>query len=150
MAKATVPGRGLPEHEPTHYINVDLDIFSAARLDRLVQAMGDDVSVLYVGGESRQYEAHLELESRELSVTPDRTILGFVKLIERLPPRERKTWDRARAREFNIGIQAGLVPHGFELHLEPRTIEAVVAVRATLAVTVYAPDLHLSSSSRLS
>ena len=46
--------------------------------------MGDDVSVPYLGGEYRQFEAHLKLESRELSVTPDRTILGFVKLIDRL------------------------------------------------------------------
>ena len=42
-----------------------------------------------------------------------------------------------------------MVPHGFELRLKRRTIEAVIAVRATLAVTVYAPDLQVVSTSQL-
>ena len=100
VAKTTVPRRRLRTHEPTHYVNVDLDILSAAALTGLVQAMGDNVSVLYVGGESRQFEAHLELASPRLSTTPDRAIVGFVKLIDRLPPRHRETWDRARSREL--------------------------------------------------
>lgn len=111
--------------------------------------MGDDVVVLYVGGESRQFEAHLELASPRLSTTADRAMVRFVKLIDRLPPRRRKAWDRAQSREFNIGIEAGLVPHGFELRLKRRTIEAIVGVRATLAVTVYAPDLQVVSTSQL-
>ena len=149
VAKTTVARRRLRRLERTHYLNVDLDILSAAALDGLVQAIGDNVSVLYVGGESRQFEAHLELASQRLSTTPDRAIAGFVKLIDRLPPRHRKTWDRAQSREFNIGIEAGLVPHGFELRLKRHTIEAIVAVRATLAVTIYAPDLQAVSRSQL-
>jgi len=43
--------------------------------------MGDDVVVLHVGGESRQFEAHLELASPRLSTTADRAIVGFVKLM---------------------------------------------------------------------
>ena len=111
--------------------------------------MGDDVVVLHVGGESRQFEAYLELASPRLSTTADRAMVRFVKLIDRLPPRRRKAWDRAQSREFNIGIEAGLVPHGFELRLKRRTIEAIVGVRATLAVTVYAPDLQVVSTSQL-
>jgi hypothetical protein len=142
VGNATIARRGQSSHEPTHYINVDLDIQSATALDGLVRAMGDDVSVLYVGGASRQFEAHLELTSLYASTTADRAIVRFIKLIERLPHRDRKTWDRARSREFNIGIQAGLQPHGFELRVQPRTIEAIATIKATLVVTVYAPDLQ--------
>ena len=61
----------------------------------------------------------------------------------------RRIWDRARSREFNVGIRAGLQPNAFEFRLKRRTIEAMTGVRGALVVTVYAPDLTVVSVSRL-
>jgi hypothetical protein len=130
------------ECEPTHYINVDLDIVSSVPLDDLVRAMGEDAFVLYVGRARRKYEAHLELASSHRGMSADETIAGLTRLIQVLPPSQRKVWDSAKVREFNIGIEAGLAPHGFELRLDRRTLDAVSDVRATLVVTVYALDLQ--------
>jgi len=128
--------------EPTHYMNVDLDIVSSVPLDDLVHAMGEGAFVLYVGGARRKYEAHLELASCRTSMAADKTIIGLTRLLEALPPRHRKVWDSAKARLFNIGVQAGLEPHSFELHLDRRTLDAIADVRGSLVVTVDAPDFQ--------
>jgi hypothetical protein len=128
------------KHEPTHYANVDLDVYSRVPLDGFVQALGDEVFALYAGGARRKYEAHLELASSQ-TVSADDTILALARLIRNLPRGFRKIWDSAQRREFNIGIEAGLEPHDFELRLQQRTLKAVTDVRGVLVITVYAPDL---------
>jgi hypothetical protein len=119
---------------------LDLDIFSRVSLKGLVDAMGEEALVLYVGGAGRKYEAHVELASSgHLGMTADRTIRGLARLVKCLPPSYRKIWDLAKSREFNVGIEAGLEPHSFELRLDRRTVDAVRDVGGTLVVTVYAP-----------
>ena len=130
---------------PTQFLNVDLDIFSRVPLDGLVHAMSDKVFALYVGGKGRNYEAHVELASSPTGITADRTIVAFTRLIKQLPPRHRRVWDQAQAREFNVGIEAGFKPpHAFEVRLKRRTIEAIAEVQATLVVTIYAADLEVT------
>ena len=129
------------EPEPTHYVNVDLDVYSRVPLDGFVQALGDEAFVLFVGGGRRKFEAHLELASSHMAMSPDDTIVGLTRLIRGLPRVQRKVWNSAQRREFNIGIEAGLEPHGFELRLQQRTLKAITDVGGVLVITVYAPDL---------
>lgn len=133
------------EPEPTHYANVDLDVYARVPLDGFVQALGDEAFVLYVGGGRRKYEAHVELASSHMDMSADDTIIGLIRLIQSLPRAHRKIWDSAERREFNIGIEAGLEPHGFELRLQQGTLKAITDVRGVLVVTVYAPDLRDAS-----
>jgi len=126
--------------EPTHYANVDLDVYAGVPLDGFVQALGEEAFVLHVGGRRRSYEAHVELASSHMDMSPDDTIAGLIRLIRGLPRIHRKIWNSAKRREFNIGIHAGLDPHGFELRLQQRTVQAVAAVQGVLVITVYAPD----------
>jgi len=144
--KRTVKNAGRLTCEPTRYANVDLDIFSRVSLKGLVDAMGRDALVLYVGGEEQKYEAHVELASSHMA-TADRTIIGLTRLVKRLPPRYRKVWDSATSREFNVGIEAGLEPHSFELRLKRRTVDAVRNIGGALVVTVYSPVLEEAKAS---
>ncbi|HWL65885.1 MAG TPA: hypothetical protein VNP73_07915 [Actinomycetota bacterium] len=138
----TVKNTGRLTCESTRFVNVDLDIFSRVSLTGLVDAMGEAALVLYVGGTGRKYEAHVELASSgHVGMTADRTIIGLTRLVKRLPPRYRKVWDSAKSREFNVGIEAGLEPHSFEVRLDRRTVDAVREVGGALVVTVYAPDI---------
>jgi hypothetical protein len=136
------------EREPTHYCNVDLDVYAGTPLEGLVQALGDKAIVLYVGGGRRKYEAHVELASSHMDLSADDTILGLISLIRGLPRVHRKTWDLAKRREFNIGIEAGLEPHGFELRLQQQTLRAISDVGGVVVITVYAPDLQEATSPR--
>src|SRR5215475_10324127 len=111
MTKRTIVYR---KAELTHYANVDLDVYSRLPLDGFVQALGDEAFVLYVGGSGRKYEAH-ELASSHMDMSADDTIVELTRLIGRLPPVHRKIWNSAQRREFNIGIEARLEPHSFEL-----------------------------------
>jgi hypothetical protein len=133
--------------EPTHYANVDLDVYAGVPLDGFVQALGNEAFGLYVGGGRRKYEAHVELASSDVAMSADDAIVGLIRLIRALPRVHRKIWDSAKRREFNIGIYAGLEPHGFELRLQQRTLKAIADVGGVLVITVYAPDLRETSLS---
>lgn len=125
----------------THFANVDLDIISRNNLEPLAAALGKRVVVLYVGGEQRLYEAHFELrESYKANRDADVLIRRFVELIRKLPRHARQLWNDARSREFNIGIECGMVPHSHELRVGATTLKAVAAVGGSIVITTYAPD----------
>ncbi len=131
--------------ESTYFLNVDLDIYAAQPLDDLAAAFGKTVRALFVGRERRRYSAHLALRASGYGQSPDRIILGFVRLIEKLPRSQRSTWNRALLRQFNIGIQAEKQPRSFELPVKAKTLAAAARVGADLVVTVYAPNPELAN-----
>ena len=137
------------DYSSTHFLNVDLDIYSMTSLEPLVAALGEDVFVLHVGRSGRRYEAHLETAGSGYRHVPDRTIAELVAMIEKLPARARKLWTTATRREFNIGIQAEKAPASFELQLLPKTVAAVARVNATFVVTVYAPKKRQQRTGRV-
>jgi hypothetical protein len=121
----------------SHFMNVDLDIYSRSSLEPLVAEMGHRALVLFVGRVKRTYEAHLEL--RRITNTADATIRGFCALIHALPKSQRKLWDEAKIREFSVGIQAQLKPNTFEVTLDERTVKAASEVNARINFTIYSP-----------
>ena len=128
------------EEDGTRFLDVDLEIFSNVPLDPIAEAFGEKVSVLYVGKTEHRYSAHFELVYDPRRKAPDRIIRGLVRLVERLPKQARRLWDRATAREFNIGIEAAGRSPALELRLQPQTLAAVAAVDGRIVVTVYAPE----------
>lgn len=128
------------DHEEgrTLFANVDFEVFSRTPLDGLVAALGRKVSVMYQGKWKPGYAAMFEWRNG-WNWPADRRIRRFVQAIEALPRRERRLWDAATSRRFDIGIEAGHKPHMFQLHLKPATVEAVTRVGGEIVVTVYAP-----------
>ena len=124
-----------PPGSATQFLNIDLDIWSASPLEPLVKAFGRKVLILRVGKERRGYGAHLELAAQ--SDKPDVVLRRFVRLVEELPRSARTLWNRARVREFNIGIQSAPKPYSFELTLKDATVRAVAGVHARIGMTVY-------------
>jgi hypothetical protein len=53
----------MEDEEGTHFLNVDLEIFSRARLDPIVDAFGEKVSVLHVA-DSREFNVGIEAAAR--------------------------------------------------------------------------------------
>jgi len=123
--------------EGTHFINVDLDIFSRVSLQPLVSALGEKVFVLHLGRYKRTYSAHLEVT--RVTKDADSTIRAFCRLIEALPKAERGLWDIAKVRDFNIGVQAEAQPFSHEFAIAAQTVKAVSALGARIVFTVYAP-----------
>ena len=129
----------------THFLNVDLDIYSRSNLEPLVAALGKRVFVLYVGCHKRTYEAHLEVAAN--ASTADAVIKKFAALINSLPKSARKLWDTAKRRDFSIGVQAAVQSEVVDIALEPATIRAVAALNARIVITVYAPRTKASTAS---
>jgi glycosyltransferase involved in cell wall biosynthesis len=125
----------------THFINVDLDIYSKSDLEPLVAALGERVYVLYVGRLRRTYEAHLELAfSAARSHNADAYIRRFATLIAALPKAQRELWDTAKSREFSIAVHAQMQPFSWETVLSAETVAAAARLKARIGFTVYVPE----------
>jgi hypothetical protein len=111
-------------------------------LDGFVQALGDEACVLFVGGGRRKYEAHVELATSHMAMSADDSTVALIRLIRGLPRLHQTIWDSAQRREFNVGIETGLEPNGFEFRLQRQTLQAIADVGGVLVITVYAPDLR--------
>ena len=126
--------------DTTHFLNVDLDVHSKSNLQPLVTAMGKKVHVLFVGRIKRTYQVHLELWESGLSESADSIVRGFCALIRALPKAAVELWNSAKVRDFNIGVQAAMQPHAYEIALAPETVRAAAEVNARIVLSVYAPE----------
>lgn len=120
----------------THYLNVDLEIYSKRDLQPLVKCFGRKVCALYIGREYGKFCVKLEVAKNVR--TADAAIRAFCGLIEDLPKPERALWNSAAVRSFSIGIQAGTHPNPYDFTIRPKTVEAVSRVGAQIVLTVYA------------
>ena len=130
-----------PPGSSTQFLNVDLDLWSKSSLEPLIKAFGRKVVALHMGKDGREYRAHLELATE--SDNPDVAVRRFVKLVEALPRPAKALWNRARVREFNIGVQSAARPHSFEMRLKDATVRAVARVNGQIGMTVYGASVPL-------
>ena len=78
------------DDEGTHFLNVDLEVFSRAPLDELVAARGEKIDVLHVGKWGRHYAAHLEVSGSGYQAQAERLIHRFVAMVRALPSSKRR------------------------------------------------------------
>lgn len=123
----------------THFLNVDLDVFSRASLEPLAAAFGSTVLPLNVGRDGRRHRAHFELNAGNRK-SADALIAAMVALVKGLPKSARSVWNGAYRRDFNVGVQAGFKPRSYELSLTPETLKLVSSVNARVVLTIYAAE----------
>jgi hypothetical protein len=128
------------QDDETEFLNVDLEVFSRESLAPFAKGLGRSVHVLHEGRWARRYAACLELWGSGYGQTADAIIRRMVRLLNKMPRSAKLLWNRAQVKQFNIGIQAGTKPRGFELKVRPATLQAVARLGAQLVVTVYAVD----------
>lgn len=127
----------------THFLNVDLDIYSKSPLDNLIAALGESIHVLFVGKRDKHYFAILEeagfdhSETGRYPIDADRTINKLIALVNKLPKDARKIWNKASVKEFNIGIQAGYGKRIHEVRLKTKTLKAVTEMGGNILVWTY-------------
>lgn len=129
------------------FCNVDLDIFSSSDLQPLVSALGNRVIDLFVGKVRQTYEAHLEL-NWSLHKNPSLIIVRFCRLIESLPQKERKIWNGAKIKCFDIGIEAPERNNHFWHRLSPDAVRSAAEIGAQIAITVYGPMKTMRAKKR--
>ena len=132
-------GRGVwQQEEGTRFLVVDLDVISKRSLSTLIKAFDRHL----VGNDQERYGSRYlaTFHARGWNLTADREIHELATAVKKLPKEARMVWDRAQSREFNIGIAADREPRLREFMFSPRTIALVAQVRATIVITVYAPE----------
>jgi len=121
------------------FLNVDLEIDSASKLDSLAAEMGKRVMVLHSGPGSKPRRHLLALESSRFLRDPDAVIHALCSVVESLSPASRRIWQRAR-KEFDVGYELRPSERSSRFSLRPDTLERVAALGATLTVTYYRGD----------
>lgn len=130
--------RGRAAPEPTHFLNVDLDVAGAAAvIGEIADALDRRLLLLHRDTAGRRRAAHYE--SRRQHATPDAALRAIATVIEGLPPRAKRAWRAATVRDFNVGVQAGRLPHATEYAIAPATAARIATLGARLVLTVYAP-----------
>lgn len=120
----------------SRFLNVDLEIVSRSRLERLEQAVQDSAHAIYLGPLRRG----VFLLSLECSSYPRNADVGIRRLcdaVEGLGPSERRLWKRALSRTFDVGYSLAEGDKAVQVSLQPATLSRVVAVGATVAFTCY-------------
>ena len=128
-----------------YFLNVDLEIESASKLDPLAVEMGKRVIVLHSGPASKPKQHLLVLESSRQHRGPDATIHALCLAVERLSPASRRVWNAAR-REFDVGYELRPSERSSRFTMRSDTLERVARLGASLAVSYYRGDTNDAES----
>ncbi len=121
---------------PPGFMNVDLEIVSRSKLDVLEAGFSKVAHALY-SAPLRKGIYLLSLECNRYPRNADSGILVLCDAVDELGRAERRLWNRALSRTFDVG-------YGFEsgvrlvrATLRPETLERVAALRAAVAFSCY-------------
>src|SRR4030095_2226338 len=93
-----------PVH-PVGFMNVDLEIVSRFKLDALETSVSDLGHALYSGPAGKKGTYLLALECNRYPKNADAGILALCVAVDRLSKMERRLWDRALSRRFDVGYE---------------------------------------------
>jgi hypothetical protein len=117
----------------TKFLNVDLDLHAESGVEELLRYLDPFVVVLA----RTTVEATVELNEEHASL--EETVVGFIRLVQSLPPHVRRMWDDCQMRRLNIGIQADTQPYAAFFSLSSATVALLADIQAEIMWTVYAP-----------
>ena len=117
------------------YLNVDLEIDSPEDLTLITEELGEEVVVMFNGEWATHRRATFEIGG---SLASANECIGlFCMLVETLSDEAKGLWDRSYSRTFDIGFNSGNSHADARLTIEPRILERVANIGATIAITVY-------------
>jgi hypothetical protein len=132
---------------PTEFLNVDLDLESKRSLQPLIEELGDKVHVVHLGpSEEKTNLAALEVYEGD-DDDPDSIINAFCKLIEKLSPKSKAAWESCSMRRFDLGFESGVTGYPLCVDLDPKTLERVASLSASIGVTIYPKKLEKKKKS---
>ena len=122
----------------THFLNVDLDLYSKSDLQPFVSALGGRRLRSMWGGMGGGI-APRTFEIARNTKNADAAMAAFCGLIRSLPEMERALWDGATVRSFSVGVQAGLQPVSCGFVIQAKTVKSVSDLDGRIVFTIYAP-----------
>jgi hypothetical protein len=122
-----------------HYLNSDLDVWSADDLTALAAAFETKgMYALHVThGEDGQWWATFETSNSYEE--PEQTIAMMLDAVESLDPALLTVWQRCTRREIDIGYDCGDEPWAFNQALSSQLLGRMASAGLLLRITIY-PD----------
>ena len=135
-------------------MNVDLEIVSRAKLGALEAAVSRTAYALY-SGPIRKGIFLLSLECNSYPKDADTAVIKLCAAVEALGDDERRLWDRALKRTFDVGYALMAGSRVAHVSLRPETLKRVTALGASIAFTCYLegnddPGLPMNGSEPIS
>ncbi len=124
----------------TTFLNVDLDITSAADLTPLASAVEAAGAIVLTCHRAPDGSFCMLVEVGEDTHSMADTIDRLIDLVDTLDTVPRRLFDEADSRTFNVGIEAGQQPEVHVEQLEPAQVAAIGRLHAGVAVTLYPPS----------
>ena len=121
---------------PPGFLNVDLEINSRSKLELLEVGLSKVAHALY-SAPLRKGIYLLSLECNRYPKNADSGILALCDAVDELGRAERRLWDRALSRKFDVGYSFEAGVRLVQAALRPETLKRVVALRATVAFSCY-------------
>jgi hypothetical protein len=125
------------------FLGIILDIFSRSDLQPLGRILGDKVSRKTFVKFKGTYHALFELPWSPRQ-TPSSIILRFCKLVRTFPPTQRKIWESAKSKSFDIGFDEPKEGHGYWGFVSTEAVQAAAEVGARIAFTIYGPPMKVA------
>ena len=119
----------------THFLNVDLDLYPSGPIPELIQSLEKSAHVCHAD------ERIASLELNEWRLKSAEATIRFTPVVTSLRGRARAQWRSCSRRVMNVGIQAGLEPHGFEESISREVVTVLHHIGAELVFTIY-PARH--------
>lgn len=120
------------------FLNIDMDLESKDDLIPLIEELGEKVVVM-------NYEKgcvnKVSLELSGVFGSPDCVVLEYAKIVESLSAKAKSLWEGCSKREIDVGFEcegeANGAPVGFTERLSLDSIEKLLRLRITMAITIY-------------
>lgn len=121
---------------PSGFLNVDLEVVSRSKLALLEAGFSKAAHALHSAALGTGVYL-LSLESNRYPKDADSGIVALCDAVEELGRAERRLWDRALSRTFDVGYSLESKSRLVQVVLRPATLKRVVALRATVAFSCY-------------
>lgn len=118
------------------FLNVDLEIVSRSKLDAVEVGFRKLVHKLYCAP-WRKGLYLLAVECNRCPKNADAGILALCDAVDQLGRAERRLWDRALSRRFDVGYSFTPGVSSVQVALHPETLGRVVALGGTVTFTCY-------------
>jgi hypothetical protein len=136
----------MPDSETTRFLNVDLELVATFDLTPLLVRLNATTFTLRDSMADGRRTVWMELAADPKET--DDAILRYATLVESLPSKIRRLWDKCEDRCLNIGIQRGVTPHASAFPISTAALAKLVAIAARLVITVYSVEGEETEHSR--
>ncbi|MCB9747736.1 MAG: hypothetical protein H6755_04930 [Candidatus Omnitrophica bacterium] len=119
----------------TAFLNIDLDLVCSENLNPLLSEIQNKTFNLYNKKHNGVYKVSIEINEQQN--TPEKTLIEFCEIIEKLTPKSKKIWKKCTKKCFNIGFESKNGSHEYLTKITTSTLKRVVRLEADIEMTIY-------------